>query len=157
MKIKEGIRLKYSQIFDTLIPEKQWERYFTHLDKEGHPNRREMLQLLIVLGQSVERLEQLTEDLYFQLELLQGANPEKVTEEVKLRTPMDVVMDLKAGKTEETKAYYVNQSDWKTLEKTLDAELAKTKPEYGYSKEIDPRDNTEKTCMICDDLPVFQE
>lgn len=68
MKIKDKIRPKISRTLDVLIPEDKWSEYADMLDREGKLTKKRQLEMLLILCQSVEQLETLIEDLYFQLE-----------------------------------------------------------------------------------------
>lgn len=148
MIIKERIRHKISQQLDVLIPENKWEQYIDLLDRDGIPNRKQLIGIFMILCQQVEILESLIEDLYGQAKTPQP--------DFKLRTAKDIYAELEAAQDPSTTAFYVSPNDWKILEKSLDSALAKLKPEYGYGKETDPRDKIEKTCLYLNNLPVFK-
>jgi hypothetical protein len=156
-KIKRKIRQEVSQIVDVLIPENKWEQYIELMDRDNKFQKKNLIAIIFVMCQELETFENLIEDLYFQIELLQGNKPAMpVATNFKLRTVNDVVADLEKQHTPDTKAFYVSPQDWEILEKNIDPDLAKTKPEYGYGKEIDPLDGKEKTCLYNKDLPVFR-
>jgi hypothetical protein len=67
-KIKNPIRRKVSTILDVLIQQGKWAQYIDMLDSEGKFGRKQSMAILVALCQSVEDLEVLIEDLYFQLE-----------------------------------------------------------------------------------------
>jgi hypothetical protein len=161
-RIKRKIRQEVSQIVDVLIPENKWEQYIDLMDRDNKFQKKNLIAIIFVMCQELEVFENLIEDLYFQLDLLQGpsAGVPKQTAPVapafKLRTVNDVIADLEKQHTPDTKAFYVSPQDWEILEKNIDPDLAKTKPEYGYGKEIDPLDGKEKTCLYNKDFPVFR-
>jgi len=158
MKIKEKIRQKVSQSLDVLIPENQWEKYIDLLDRDGKFSKKTIIAVILLLCQQVEKLETLVEDLYFELDMLGGVKHEEKSEvkDFKLRTPMDIAKELDKQYTRDTKAFYLSPADFKIFEKTIDPTLAKTDPTRGYSKEKDPLDGKEKTCLLYKDLPVFR-
>ncbi len=154
MRIKNRIRQNVSQIFDILIPENKWQEYLDLLDRDGHPNRRELMQLILAFSNHLEVLEETIEDLYFQIELLEGKSTvAPKTPDFKLRTPIDVDNDLDKLLTPETTRFYVSADDWKVLEKTVDNK----DPEKGYGKEVDPKDGVEKICLYYKGLPIFKK
>ena len=157
-RIKEKIRQKISQHLDILIPENRWQQYIDILDRDGIPNRKQLIGVFMILCQQVETLENLIEDLFFQVEMLEKPqqNPVRTVEEdFKLRTPHSVYQELEKSWHPNTTAFYVSVSDWKILEKAVDPEMAKTKPQYGYGKETDPKDGKVKTCLFYKELPIF--
>lgn len=168
MKIKTKIREHISQQLDVLIPERQWERYISILDRDGIPNRKQLIGIFMTLCQHVEVLENAIEDLYFQLEMKSTEILPRVAQSgegggsgtpgnvFKLRSVKDITDDLDKQTTPETKAYYVNQTDWNILVKNVDASLSVNKPEYGFGKEIDPKDGKEKTCLFFKEKPIFK-
>jgi len=129
------------------------------LDRDGHPNRRELVALILVFGKHIETLEQAVEDIYLRLDLLEGKKPLDLTKapEIKLRTPADIANDLSTRLSLGTKVFYLSAEDWKILEKQVNMELAGSNTEYGYGKETDPRDFKEKVCLFYKGLPVFKE
>jgi len=154
--IKEPIRQKVSQAFDVFIPPSQWEQYVDLIDKAGW-SRKQMLTILMLSCQQIERLEGLIEDLYFQLEIQAGQHPDKPEPTYfHLRTSREIHEDLDKIWNEQTKAFYVSSQDFKILEKKLDPNLAKNDAQYGYSKDVDPKDGIEKTCLLYRNLPVFR-
>lgn len=156
-KIKRKIRQDVSQIVDILIPENKWESYIDMMDRDNKFQKKNLIAIIFALCQQVEVFEGLIEDIYFQIELLQGSKPvTPVTPQFKLRTVNEVVTDLEKQHTPDTKAFYVSPQDWDILAKNVDLTLAKTKPEYGFGKETDPLDGKEKTCLYNKDLPVFR-
>lgn len=157
-KIRTKIRQDISQLLDVLIPENRWQQYIDLLDRDGIPSRKQLIGIFMLLCQHVETLENTVEDLSFEIELLQGSKPapRSTGEGFKLRSDMDVITDLEAQKKDDTKAFYVSSQDWAIMEKSVDLELAKTKPEYGYGKETNPISGKEETCLYYKDLPVFR-
>ncbi len=155
MKIKSKIRQSVSQVYDVLIPENKWEQYAEMLDRDGHPNRRELCKLILVFGQHIETLEDMIEDLYFQIELLEGNKeataPQKA--EFKLRTPIDVFNDLQGLLKPDSKCFYLSADDWAVLEKTVKP----NDPENGYGKERNEKTGNEETCLYYKSLPVFKK
>ena len=93
-KIREKIRQKVSQGLDVLIPENRWEQYIELLDRDGKFTRKNMLMLAMVTAQQVEILENLVEELYFRLEMIEkpnGVEPTRsLNEGFKLRTKKDI-------------------------------------------------------------------
>jgi hypothetical protein len=53
----EGIRAKVSRFLDILIPEGKWEEYLELLDRNGIPNRKQTIGLLLIICQQIEKLE----------------------------------------------------------------------------------------------------
>lgn len=158
--IKVKIRQKISQILDVLIPENRWEAYVELLDKDGKPSRKQLISIFMAICQHMETLENVYEDLSFQLDILEGSKPEQsvrsTQEGFKLRTPLDITDDLEKQLTSETKAYYISASDWDIMRKTIDPILAATKPEYGYGRERNPVSGKEETCLYYKSLPIFK-
>lgn len=159
-RIKVKIRQRISQILDVLIPENRWEQYVELLDRDGKPSRKQLIAIFMSMCQHMETLENLYEDLAFQIEMLEGSKNKqsvRVTEEgFKLRTPLDVTDDLEKQLNPDTKAFYISTSDWEIMGKTIDSKLAATKPQYGYGKEVDPKDGKTKTCLYYKDIPIFK-
>lgn len=142
MKIKNRIRQDISQVFNVLIPQGRWNEYVELLDRDGHPNRRELVSLILVFAKHIEVLENLIE-----------------TEETlgfKLRTLTTVQSEMDKEMSDETEAFFVSGDDFKLLEQAVNPNLAKSKPEYGYGKELNPRSNTEETCLYYKNKPVFR-
>lgn len=164
-KIQNKIRADMSQNFGVLIPEGKWDQYFHMLDQDGHPNRKELLATILTYAQHIEQLENLVEDLYFQLGLLENKtvplanNPEVKPEEpeVTLRTRESIVADLAKITTPQTNVYYLSERDWRIFEQSVSTELGKSNPEFGYGKEVDPKDYKEKTCLYYNGKPVFRK
>lgn len=144
-KIKNKIRQDISQLVDVLIPENRWTQYIDLLDRDGIPNRKQLIGIFMIMAQHIEVIENIIDD-------------EKLGKSFdKLRSASDVNSELEAQQDSSTKAFYVSSSDFGVLEKSINLSLAKLKPEYGYGKETDPRDGKEKTCLYFKDLPVFKE
>lgn len=158
--IKIKIRQKISQILDVLIPENRWEQYVDLLDKDGKPSRKQLIAIFMSMCQHMETLENVYEDLAFQVELLEGtktAQSVRSTEEgFKLRTPLDVTDELEKQQTPDTKSFYISSTDWEIMRKTIDPALAATKPEYGYGKEKNPVSGKEEVCLYYHNLPIFK-
>lgn len=159
--IKIKIRQRISQILDVLIPENRWEQYVELLDKDGKPSRKQLIAIFMSMCQHMETLENVYEDLAFQVEMLEGTKTAKdvrTTEEgFKLRTPLDVTDDLEKTRNSETKAFYISSHDWEIMQKTIDPGLAATKPEYGYGKEKNPVSGKVESCLYYKDLPIFKQ
>jgi|GEM_PF-6605235 len=155
MKIKVKIRQDVSQVLDTLIPENRWNEYIEMLDRDGHPNRRELLSLIVTFAKHIETLENTLEDMAFQIDLLEGNTQsiKPIEAPFKLRTAIDVQKELEASKTLETKQFTVSSDDFALLEQLVDAK----DPEKGYGKEIDQLDGKEKVCLFYLGLPVFRK
>lgn len=181
-KVKTRIRQKVSQALGILIPEGGWEQKIDEVDRMGWSDKKS-LTLLILLCQQVEKIEIYIEDLYFQQELRDEAmvTPSKGREElsptqlqefseaikskkapelpeIRLRTPEDIAseFDKDFKNNPQLAAFYIPPADFKIFAKRIDPTKAKTDPEYGYSKETDPLDGKEKTCMLYKGIPVFQ-
>lgn len=148
MIIKDKIRHKISQQLNIVIPPNKWVQYIELLDRDGIPNRKQLIGVFMIMAQHLEMFEGLFEDLY-------GQKPTPQPD-FKLRTAKDIYAELEAAQDPSTTAFYVSSSDWGILEKAIDPALAKTKPEYGFGKEKDPKDGTEKTCLYFHDLPIFK-
>lgn len=160
-RIKVKIRQKVSQILDVLIPENRWEQYVELLDRDGKPSRKQLISIFMTMCQHMEILENMYEDISFQLDILEGnktaQDVRKTDEDFKLRTPLDVTGDLETQLTPETKAFYVSGQDWTIMGKMMDPKLAATKPEYGYGKETNPISGKTETCMYYKDKPIFKK
>lgn len=147
-----SIRQKASQVLDTLIPENSWIVYADALDQEGKFTKKITTTLILTICQHLEEMEQAIMDLQYQI-AKDGLLPQKP--KVKLRTAADIHADMDTQG--DVPAYYVDSLDWHILEKSLDAKLAKTDPNYGFGKDIDPKDNKEKTCLFYKSKPVFKQ
>ena len=154
MKLK-SVRQSVSQVFDVLIPEGKWNSYLEMLDKDGHPNRREMVELVLTFGKHIEALEDAVMDLSSSIEVLGGKNEAISTpaKEIKLRTVHDIQAELEASITPQTKVLYVSSDDWSILEKNVNPNDPETMP----GKEYDPKDQKEKTALYYKDLLVFKQ
>ncbi len=156
-KIKRKIRQEVSQITDVLIPENRWEHYIDLMDRENKFTRKNLISIVMLMCQELEQFENLIEDLYFQVELLQGHNPQMpLPKEFKIRTKINIYKDLEALNAEGVKAFYVSRKDWDILEKSVDPALSKEKPEHGFGKEVNPKTGLEETCLYYNDLPIFR-
>lgn len=156
-KIKRKIRQEVSQITDILIPENRWETYVNLMDRENKFTRKNLISVIMVMCQELELFENLIEDLYFQVELLQGQTPDiPVPTQFKIRTKIDIYKDLELIAVEGVKALYVSARDWDILANAVDPTLSKEKPEHGFGKEIDPKNGEERTCLYFKELPVFK-
>jgi len=162
-KIKQKIRQKVSQALDVLIPANQWEAYVDSLDRDGAFTRKNMLSLAMISCQQIEKLEELVEDLYFQLDMMQGKQypqvpptPPVAEEPFKIRTVAGIMKDLDAAQTPNTKSFYVSESDWNILSNHIDPVLAHSNPEYGYGKELNEKTDRIEVCMYYHEKPVFK-
>ncbi len=156
-KVNRKIRQEVSQITDILIPEHRWEEYINLMDRENKFTRKNLISIIMVMCQELEQFEAMLEDLYFQVDLLQGLKPaEPLPTEVKIRTTATIYEDLAKLVKPGIKALYVSEKDWEVLGANIDPVLSKTKPEYGYGKEIDPKTGDERTCLYFQNLPVFR-
>ena len=153
--IKNPIRQQISEIFRVLIPKNQWDAYLAGLDKEGHPNRVEMLKIITAYGKQIEVLEDLVKNLSFQVDMIQGKtatyNPDAV---MKLRTISDIYKELEEELKKGVKSLYLTKPDFGIMYESI-PEKDKKSGENGYFKEIDPIDGKEKTCMMFRNTPVF--
>lgn len=95
MKFKIGIRQSVSQVFDVLIPQGKWQEYIEMLDRDGHPNRRELIALVLIFSKHIEALEAAVENLDSKISLLEDKTPLKSveTDDAVLSTPTDVAND----------------------------------------------------------------
>lgn len=58
-----NIREKISEILNTYIPEGKWNEYLGLLDRDGHPNRKELLEIIVALGKAIEELQAFSNSL----------------------------------------------------------------------------------------------
>lgn len=57
------IRQDVSSLYGVHIPEGRWEDYLEMLDRDGHPNRKELCKLVLIFGKHIEELENELEKL----------------------------------------------------------------------------------------------
>jgi hypothetical protein len=55
--MNDGIREKVSRLLGVMIPEGRWVNHLEALDREGIPNRKQMIGLLLIICQTIEDLE----------------------------------------------------------------------------------------------------
>jgi hypothetical protein len=55
--MNEGIRDKVSRLLGLSIPAGKWESYMGILDRDGVPNRKQLIGLVLIICQQIEILE----------------------------------------------------------------------------------------------------
>jgi hypothetical protein len=154
--IKTRIRQLISQDLETLIPEGKWREYIDLLDRDGAFTRKKQMTMLITLCQQIEKIEE-------ELERLEFTGPSKETAEVRpiialtYESIHDGLERVLQTATKLPEVFYINEREWDVLSKAVDPQKAATKPEYGFGKEVDPRDGKEKTCLFHNNLPIFKD
>ena len=68
--MNDGIREKISRLLGVMIPPGKWEQYLDMLDKNGVPNRKQLIGLVLIICQHLESLENVKADLESQITAL---------------------------------------------------------------------------------------
>jgi len=55
--MNDGIREKVSRLLGVMIPPGKWEQYLDMLDKNGVPNRKQLIGMVLIICQQIELLE----------------------------------------------------------------------------------------------------